>query len=104
MNRIWTAILLAGAGTFAMRAAFIVGARRLATVPPWADRVLRQIPPAALAALVVPSLVRVDDQLDLWQPRAAVGIIAALVAWRTRNVALTLVVGLGGLMALDALV
>lgn len=104
MSRVWTAIVLAGAGTFAMRASFIVAARRLATVPPWADRVLRQIPPAALAALIAPSLVRVDGELDIWQPRAAIGLLAALVAWRTRNVAVTLVVGLGGLMALEALV
>lgn len=104
MSEVWLATLLAGAGTYAMRASFIVAARRLATVPPWADRVLRQIPPAALAALVVPALVRPDAELDLWQPRLAVGILAGLVAWRTRNVAVTLVVGIGGLMALEALV
>ncbi|QGG95631.1 AzlD domain-containing protein [Actinomarinicola tropica] len=104
MSRVWTAILLAGAGTYAMRASFIVAARRLATVPPWADRILRQIPPAALAALIVPSLVRIDGELDLWQPRLAIGVLAGLVAWRTRNVAVTLVVGIAGLMALEAIV
>lgn len=104
MSTIWVATILAGAGTFAMRASFIVAARRMATVPPWADRVLRQIPPAALAALVLPALVRPEATLDLWQPRLAAGIFAAVVAWRTRNVALTLVLGLVGLIVLEAVV
>ncbi len=104
MSTVWVATILAGAGTFAMRASFIVAARRMATVPPWADRILRQIPPAALAALVLPALVRPEATLDLWQPRLAAGIFAAVVAWRTRNVALTLVLGLLGLIALEAVV
>lgn len=100
---IWTAIAIAGAGTFAMRASFLAVAHRLATVPAWAQRILRQIPAAALAALVVPALVRPTGQLDLWQPRLAAGVLAALVAWRTRSVALTLGIGMGVLMALEQL-
>lgn len=102
MNRVWTAIVLSGAGTYAMRASFILAADRLATVPPWAERVLRQIPAAALAALVVPALVRPEETLDLANPRLVAGVVAGLVAWKTRNVALTLVIGLAGLMALEA--
>lgn len=103
MNRVWVAILLSGAGTFAMRASFLAAASRLAVVPPAAQRVLRQIPPAALAAIVVPALLRPEGHFDLFQPRLAAGLVAALVAWRTRNVALTLAVGLVGLVALQAL-
>ena len=103
MSATWTAILLAGAGTFAMRASFLAAAHRLAAVPPWVQRLLRQIPPAALASLVVPALVRPDGQLSLVQPRLAAGVLAALVAWRTRNVALTLVVGLVTLVVAEAL-
>ena len=103
MSRVWTAILLSGAGTFAMRASFLAAASRLAVVPPLAQRLLRQIPPAALAAIVLPALVRPEGSLDLFQPRLAAGIIAAVVAWRTRNVALTLAVGLLSLIALQSL-
>jgi branched-subunit amino acid transport protein len=102
MNATWTAILLAGAGTFAMRASFLAAAHHLASVPPRVQRLLRQIPPAALASLVVPALVRPDGQVDLAQPRFAAGVLAALVAWRTRNVALTLVVGLAALLIAEA--
>ena len=33
MNRIWPAIVLSGAGTYAMRASFLAFAHRMATVP-----------------------------------------------------------------------
>ena len=41
--------------------------------------------------------------LDLLQGRFLAGIVAGLVAWRTRNIALTLAVGLGLVMLIDAL-
>ncbi len=58
MSRIWSAILISGAGTYAMRASFLAFAHRMATVPPALARALRQIPPAALAAIILPALVR----------------------------------------------
>jgi len=103
MSRIWVAIILSGIGTYAMRASFLVFAHRLADVPPSVQRLLRQIPPAALAAIVVPALLRPEGSLDLWQPRFLAGVVAALVAWKTRNIALTLSVGIGLVMLIDAL-
>lgn len=102
MSRAWLALVLSGAGTYAMRASFLAFAHRLTQVPPVAARLLRQIPPAALAAIVVPALVRPEGHLDLAQPRLAAGVVAAVVAWRTRSVALTLVVGMAVLVALEA--
>jgi branched-subunit amino acid transport protein len=99
----WLAVIFAGIGTYAMRASFLVFAHRLDDVPPKIQRLLRQIPPAALASIVVPALLRPEGHLDLWQPRLLAGIIAGLVAWRTKNIALTLVVGLGVVMVLEAL-
>jgi len=103
VSRVWTAVVLSGAGTFAMRASFLAAAHRLARLPPAVLRLLRQIPPAALSSLVVPALVRPEGSFDLVQPRLLAGVLAGLVAWRTRNVALTLVVGLGVLIGLEAL-
>lgn len=101
MSEIWLAIVLAGAGTYALRASFLAAARRLVDLPPAVERILRQIPPAVLAALVVPALVRPEGSLDLWQPQLAAGLIAAVVSWKTRNVALTLVVGMAVLIGLQ---
>ena len=103
MSRVWTAIVLAGIGTFAMRASFLAAAHRLAADPPAVQRVLRQIPPAALAAIVAPALLRPEGAFDLLHPRFAAGVLAAVVAWRTRSVALTLLVGMAALVLLDAL-
>jgi branched chain amino acid efflux pump len=103
VSRVWTAIIAAGIGTFAMRASFLAFAHRLAEVPPAVQRVLRQIPPAALASIVIPAFVRPEGHLDLLQPRLYAGLLATFVAWRTKNIALTLVVGMGALMLLDAL-
>jgi branched-subunit amino acid transport protein len=100
MSSAWIAIILAALGTYAMRAAFLVAAHRLADVPAPVQRVLRQIPPAALAAIVVPDLLRPHDRLDVWSPELAAGVIAALLFWRTRSTALTLVVGMAVLVAL----
>ncbi len=103
MSRVWVAILLAGAGTYAMRASFLAFAHRMATVPPALTRILRQIPPAALAAIVVPALLRPEGRLDLLQPTLLAGLVAAGVAWKTRNVGVTVVVGIALLTALQQL-
>lgn len=103
MSDIWLTIVLAGAGTYALRASFLAYARRLVDLPPMADRVLRQIPPAVLAALVVPSLVRPEGSFDLWQPQLLAGLVAAVVSWRTRNIALTLVTGMVVLVVVQQL-
>ena len=97
------AIVLAGAGTYALRASFLSAARRLVDLPPMTERVLRQIPPAVLAALVLPTLVRPEAHLDLWQPRLLAGVVAGVVSWRTRNIALTLFVGMAVLIGVEQL-
>jgi branched-subunit amino acid transport protein len=103
VNRIWSAVLLSGAVTFAMRASFLAAANRLTQVPPGVQRLLRQIPPAALGALVLPALVRPHGAFDLLQPRLVAGVLAGIVAWRTNNIALTLAVGLGVLIPIEVL-
>ena len=103
MSRVWVTIVFAGIGTISMRAVFLAFAHRMADVPPAVQRVLRQIPPAALAALTVPALVRPHGELDLWQSRLLAGAVAAVITWRTRNIALTLAVGVGVVMVLDHL-
>lgn len=103
MNRVWTVILVGGVGTYAMRASFLAVAHRLAEVPPWLARILRQIPPAAMAAIVAPALLRPYGEFDLFQARLLAGLVAAAVAWKTRNVGLTLVVGMGLLVLVEVL-
>ena len=100
---VWLAIAVSGIGTYAMRAVFLVAAGSFASVPPWVHRLLRQIPPAALASIVAPALLRPEGHIDFASPELAAGLAAALVAWRTRSTALTLVVGMLLLFALRLL-
>jgi len=102
MSTVWTTILVAGAGTYAMRASFLAFAHRLVAVPPWVQRVLRQIPPAALASIILPALVHHGGSFDLWNARVGAALLASVVAWRTRNVGLTLIVGMAALLLLQA--
>ena len=69
----WVAIVLAGIGTYAMRASFLVFAHRLADVPPVVQRLLRQIPPAALAAIVIPALLRPEGYIECGSPASTPG-------------------------------
>ena len=100
---VWLAVVGAGIGTYAMRLSFLAFADRLADVPPAVQRILRQIPPAALASIVLPALLRPEGQLDLAQSRLVAGVAAGLIAWRTRNVALTLGGGMAVVMLIDLL-
>ena len=56
----------------------------------------------SVTPVIPPALVRPEGQLSFTQPRFAAGLLAGLVAWRTRNAALTLVVGLVALVVAEA--
>ena len=90
---LWLTMLLAGAATFAIRVSFIGAAGRI-DAPAWFRRMLRFVPIAALTALVWPDLLIAGEQLSLREPRLVAGIIAALVAWKTRSVSLTICTGM----------
>ena len=101
--RLWLTIVLAGLGTFVARISFLGVAHRIADPPIGVQRVLRMIPPAALAALVLPAFVRPEHHLDLTQPRLFAGIIATAVAFKTKNVLVTLAVGMLAVVLFDHL-
>jgi branched-subunit amino acid transport protein len=73
---------------------------------PWRVRqALRFVPPAVLSAIIFPELLWPHGALDisLSNVRLLAGLLAALVAWRTRNVLLTIAVGMGALWILQAI-
>ena len=73
-------------------------------MPVWLSRALRFVPAAALAALVFPALTHPAGQLDITLNnfRLLAGLGGAIVAWRTKNVLLTILVGMVILWALEA--
>ncbi|MBW3659908.1 MAG: AzlD domain-containing protein [Actinobacteria bacterium] len=96
----WVVIGAGALLTYAIRAVFLLFAGRLTAVPPLVREGLRMIPAAALAALVAPAVLRPEGELVLLGPRPIAAILAAVVAWRTRNVAVTIVVGMATVIAL----
>nr|WP_213640258.1 AzlD domain-containing protein [Pseudomonas lalucatii] len=96
-------IFAIGLGTFALRLSFIELLGR-ASPPPYLQRALRFVPAAVMAALVLPALVNLDGapDLSLGNERLLAGALAAFVAWRTRQVLLTLAVGMAALWLLQA--
>jgi branched chain amino acid efflux pump len=92
---IWLTMLLAGLVTFIIRLSFIwiIGH---SSIPPLLRRALRLVPPAVLTAIIFPELFMPSGQfaLSFGNPRLLAGLLATLVAWRTRNALLTIVVGM----------
>lgn len=100
---LWMTILGAGAVTFALRLSFIALLGRI-RIPPSLGRALRFVPAAVLTAMVIPLLFYEDGALEvsLGNERLLAGLVAALIAWRTRNVLLTLGGGMATLWILQA--
>lgn len=101
---LWLTILAAGIGTFALRLSFIETWKWL-RVPPLLLRALDYVPAAVLAALVLPALLRPGDSIDLSPDnlRLYAGLTALAAAWYSRNILLTLGVGMAALWTLQAL-
>jgi len=101
---LWLVILLAGLLTFGTRLSFILLLDRI-KVPDWFRRGLRFVPAAVLSAIILPELATRNAALDvsLRNPQLYAGALAVLVAWRTKNVLLTIITGMAALLILQAL-
>ena len=99
---LWTAIVVIGIGTFLFRFAGLqlLGGRSL---PDGVMRVLRYVPAAVIAAIVVPAIVQGGPTpgFTLENTRLLAGLVAAAVAWGTRSVLGTLAAGMGTLWLLE---
>ena len=102
---LWLTIVGMGAATYATRLLPIVLLERM-NLPLMVQRALRFVPPAVLSAIVFPELLMRDGALDIspGNARLMAGVVAGLVAWRTRNVILTIAVGMAALWILQALI
>jgi len=101
---VWLIIFCMGIVTFAIRLSLIVLLGRI-DAPPLAQRALRFVPPAVLSAIIFPEVLRPGDALDIspGNARLIAGALAAVVAWRTKNVFLSIAVGMIALWILSAM-
>jgi branched-subunit amino acid transport protein len=98
-------IVIVGIASYLTRVSFIAA---LGTRPmsPALERPLKFVAPAVLAALVVPAVVLSNGSPDLSplsNPKFLAAVAAAVVAWRTRSVVATILLGMGVLWVLQAI-
>lgn len=100
---IWLVILLGGLLTYLTRLSFILLLGQW-EMPGWLLRLLRYVPPAVLSAIVFPELLMPGGTFNISPSnlRLIAGLVAAWVAWRTRNALLTIVTGMLVLLVLQA--
>ena len=89
------AILGMGVITYLIRLSLFILPEKV-MLPPWLLRALRYVPAAVLSAIILPELLLPGGTLDisLGNERLLAGLVAAVVAWRTRNVFVIVAVGM----------
>lgn len=99
--KLWAVILAVGALNYLSRLSFIaLFARR--SMPPLLARALRYVPPAMLAALIVPMVVDWKGATaDFATPHVIAALLAAAVAYHTRSTLKTLGSGMAALWTLQ---
>lgn len=99
----WLVVLAAGFGTFLIRLSFIQFADRR-QLPRSFVRALRFVPPAVLSAIILPAVLKLPGgTLDYapGNPKIIAAVIAALIAWATKNALFTILGGMAAFWALS---
>jgi branched-subunit amino acid transport protein len=101
---LWLIILGMMAVTYSVRLS-VIALLGEAAMPDLLNRALRFVPPAALSAIVFPELFMPGGSFGVstGNTRLLAGIVAALVAWRSRSALLAIGVGMVALWVLNAL-
>jgi branched-subunit amino acid transport protein len=102
---VWLIMIALAVGTFLIRISFIILFNNR-EVHPLIARALRFVPASILSALVIPQILTRNNSLriSLANPQLIAGVIAAVVAWRTKNVPFTILSGMVVLWGLQLLI
>jgi branched-subunit amino acid transport protein len=92
---LWLILILGGLGTYLIRLSFILIFQHV-QLPDYMDRILRLVPPAVFSAMVLPELLVRDGsiQFAFTNLRLIAGLLAAIIAIKTRNVFATIASGM----------
>jgi branched-subunit amino acid transport protein len=102
---VWLILICMGLVTYAIRLSMILLLERM-DVPPIIQWGLYLVPPAVLTAIIFPELLMPNGTLYLsfGNVRLLAGVLAAMVAWHTKNVLLTIAVGMAALWVLQMVI
>ncbi len=101
MTRLWLLIGIGGAGTYLLRAGFLLFASKPREVPPVVTAALRMIPAAALTALVATVLFATPGDIFTLTARNLAALVAFLVAVKFRRVTMTVLSGLVAVLVFE---
>jgi len=92
---LWLVLILGGLGTYLLRLSFILIFQHI-QIPTYMERILRLVPPAVFSAIVLPELLVRNGAVlfSFTNLRLLAGLLAALIALRTRNVLITIASGM----------
>ncbi len=94
-------VAIVASGSLLMRLSLVVLLAN-ATIPERMQQALRLVAPAVLAGLVAQTLFIDGGEIRSFSTWYIAALVAALVAWRTRSIGLTLLVGMASVWLLEA--
>lgn len=103
-SMLWFVIIVTALGTLALRLSFIQFGN-LIVLPAPAIRMLRFVPAAVLSALVIPAILHGGNggfDFSPLNPRIIAALAAGFLAWKTKNMLLSLSSGMVLLWLLEA--
>ena len=91
----WLTIIIAGILTYAIRLSFVIFYGKI-NMPDLVEQTLKFVPPAVLTAIFLPELLLDNGEtfISLGNARLLAGSLAIIVAWRTKNVTYTILIGM----------
>ena len=102
---IWIVILGGMIITYSLRLSFLVVLGK-ESIPLWLFRCLRFTPAVVLSALITQLIVKNGNviQISFQNPRIIAGLVALIIAWKTKNTIITLLAGMCALWILNYLI
>ncbi|GAB4474554.1 MAG: AzlD domain-containing protein [Anaerolineales bacterium] len=100
--KIWWILILGGAVTYLTRLAMILLFSRW-QIPHWLSQALRLVPAAVFSAIIAQEVFYQNGEINLsfHNERILAALVASLIAWQTKNILLTLAVGMATLWVLQ---
>ncbi len=103
MSDIWIVMIAVGLLTYLTRLSFLLLLQHWQP-PQVVQSALRYVPVAVLTAIIVPEILASNGSLDfsLGNPRLIAGLIAILVAWRSKSALWTIAAGMAAFLVINA--
>lgn len=89
----WVTLIVGTLIAFGFRSSFLIRTDWFDRLGPRSKTVLTLLGPVALAAIVGPRFIALEGSLGDSLEKVMAGVIAGYIAWRTRSVLATIVVG-----------